>query len=423
MKTLLIKNAIVINCADRSLNKQDIYIEDGKIKEISFLIERDADDVIDADGLLCGPGIVDMHVHMRDPGQTHKEDMFTMSAAAAAGGVTTVLAMPNTNPPVSSVEVLSDILSRAKNAGINILQAACVTENMRGDKLSDFAALKAAGASAFSDDGRPVENARIMLQALKEAAALDTPVLSHAEDLNIVNGGIMNEGEISRRLGVKGIDRASEDASTAREMALAAASNCGIHICHVSTRGSLAIIRDAKRRGVKITCETAPHYFTLTDDALLSRDADYRMNPPLREREDVEAVIRGISDGTIDALATDHAPHTPQEKADFERAPNGIIGLETLLPISYTNLVRAGHIDIFRMFEMLTYNPAAILRTAANRFNQGDRADFVLFDPHEQFKVDVNKLHGKSKNTAFKNMSFYGVVKMTICGGNIIYRA
>lgn len=422
MKSLLIKNATVINCAERSLNKQDIYIEDGAVKEISFLINRDADEIIEAEGLLCGPGIVDMHVHMRDPGQTHKEDMFTMSAAAAAGGVTTVLAMPNTDPPVSSVEVLDDIINRAKGTDINILQSACVTEGMKGERLSDFAALKEAGAVAFSDDGRPVENAGIMLQALKEAAALDVPVLSHAEDLNIVNGGIMNEGEISRKLGVKGIDRASEDASTAREMALASASGCGIHICHVSTRGSVAIIRDAKRRGVKITCETAPHYFTLTDESLLSRDADYRMNPPLREREDVAAVIKGIADGTIDVLATDHAPHTSQEKADFEKAPNGIIGLETLLPISYTNLVRAGHIDIFRLFEMLTYNPASILRTAANRFNEGDRADFVLFDPHEQFKVDVNKLHGKSINTAFKNMSFYGTVKITICGGRIIYR-
>lgn len=422
MKSLLIKNATVINCAERSLNKQDIYIEDGAVKEISFLINRDADEIIEAEGLLCGPGIVDMHVHMRDPGQTHKEDMFTMSAAAAAGGVTTVLAMPNTDPPVSSVEVLDDIINRAKGTDINILQSACVTEGMKGERLSDFAALKEAGAVAFSDDGRPVENAGIMLQALKEAAALDVPVLSHAEDLNIVNGGIMNEGEISRKLGVKGIDRASEDASTAREMALASASGCGIHICHVSTRGSVAIIRDAKRRGVKITCETAPHYFTLTDESLLSRDADYRMNPPLREREDVAAVIKGIADGTIDVLATDHAPHTSQEKADFEKAPNGIIGLETLLPISYTNLVRAGHIDIFRLFEMLTYNPASILRMAANRFNEGDRADFVLFDPHEQFKVDVNKLHGKSINTAFKNMSFYGTVKITICGGRIIYR-
>lgn len=422
MKSLLIKNATVINCAERSLNKQDIYIEDGAVKEISFLINRDADEIIEAEGLLCGPGIVDMHVHMRDPGQTHKEDMFTMSAAAAAGGVTTVLAMPNTDPPVSSVEVLDDIINRAKGTDINILQSACVTEGMKGERLSDFAALKEAGAVAFSDDGRPVENAGIMLQALKEAAALDVPVLSHAEDLNIVNGGIMNEGEISRKLGVKGIDRASEDASTAREMALASASGCGIHICHVSTRGSVAIIRDAKRRGVKITCETAPHYFTLTDESLLSRDADYRMNPPLREREDVASVIKGIADGTIDVLATDHAPHTSQEKADFEKAPNGIIGLETLLPISYTNLVRAGHIDIFRLFEMLTYNPASILRTAANRFNEGDRADFVLFDPHEQFKVDVNKLHGKSINTAFKNMSFYGTVKITICGGRIIYR-
>ena len=422
MKSLLIKNATVINCAERSLNKQDIYIEDGAVKEISFLINRDADEIIEAEGLLCGPGIVDMHVHMRDPGQTHKEDMFTMSAAAAAGGVTTVLAMPNTDPPVSSVEVLDDIINRAKGTDINILQSACVTEGMKGERLSDFAALKEAGAVAFSDDGRPVENAGIMLQALKEAAALDVPVLSHAEDLNIVNGGIMNEGDISRKLGVKGIDRASEDASTAREMALASASGCGIHICHVSTRGSVAIIRDAKRRGVKITCETAPHYFTLTDESLLSRDADYRMNPPLREREDVASVIKGIADGTIDVLATDHAPHTSQEKADFEKAPNGIIGLETLLPISYTNLVRAGHIDIFRLFEMLTYNPASILRTAANRFNEGDRADFVLFDPHEQFKVDVNKLHGKSINTAFKNMSFYGTVKITICGGRIIYR-
>lgn len=423
MKTLLIKNATVINCGDRSLNKQDIYTEDGTIKEISFLIDKKADEIIDADGLLCGPGIVDMHVHMRDPGQTQKEDMLTMSAAAAAGGVTTVLAMPNTIPPVSSAEVLTEILSRAKNADINILQAACVTENMKGDKLSDLAALKAAGAAAFSDDGRPVENARIMLQALKEAEALNIPVLSHAEDLNIVNGGIMNEGIASRKLGVKGIDRASEDASTAREMALAAASGCRIHICHVSTRGSVAVIRDAKRRGVKITCETAPHYFTLTEDALLTRDADYRMNPPLRESEDIDAVIRGIADGTIDVLATDHAPHTRQEKANFETAPNGVIGLETLLPVSYTNLVRAGHIDIFRLFEMLVYNPASILHTRANHLAEGDQADFVLFDPHEQFRVDTNRLHGKSINTAFKNMSFYGAVKMTVSRGRIIYRA
>lgn len=423
MKSLLIKNAVVINCDDRSLNKQDIYIEDGVIKEVSFLINREADETVDAGGLLCGPGIVDMHVHMRDPGQTHKEDMHTLSAAAAAGGVTTVLAMPNTAPPVSSVGVLRDILDRAKGSCINILQAACVTENMSGERLSDLEALKNAGAAAFSDDGRPVENARLMLQAIKEAARLDVPVLSHAEDLNIVNGGIMNEGEISRRLGVKGIDRASEDSSTAREMALAAACGGGIHICHVSTRGSVSIIRDAKRRGVKITCETAPHYFSLTDEALLSCDADYRMNPPLRTQDDVNAVIRGIADGTIDAIATDHAPHTAQEKADFKTAPNGIIGLETLLPVSYTNLVRAGRIDIFRLFEMLAYNPADILRTRANRFAGGDRADIVLFDPHGEFKVDINRLHGKSVNTAFKNMSFYGAVKMTVCGGNIIYRA
>ncbi len=419
---LVIKNASVVFTDRRVTEKCDITIENGYIKEISDCADCGGAEVIYADGMLLAPGIVDMHVHLRDPGQTHKEDIFTACEAAAAGGVTTMLAMPNTTPPVSEPEVLRDILNRADKAGIRVLQSACVTKGMKGEELADFFALKSAGAAAFSDDGRPVENARLMMQALISASQLGLPVLSHAEDLNIVNGGIMNEGKISKKLGVKGIHRASEDSSTAREIALAAATDCGVHICHVSTFGSVALIRDAKRRGVKVTCETAPHYFSLTEDMLLSRDADYRMNPPLREHKDVEAIIEGIKDGTIDAVATDHAPHTTEEKSCFETAPNGIIGLQTLLPVSYTNLVKAGHIDIYRLFELLCINPSRILGLEQNRLAPGCRADIVLFDPNEKFVVNKDKMLSKSSNTAFKGMTFSGKVKVTVCAGKAVYK-
>lgn len=423
MEKLIIKNASVIFVNEKKTRCCDILVENGVISEISDCICRDGAEIFDAGGLVCAPGIVDMHVHLRDPGQTHKEDIFTAAKAAAAGGVTAVLAMPNTKPPVSEPDILKDILARAKGASIRIYQSACVTRSMKGEELTDFDAMRKAGAAAFSDDGRPVENARLMMQALINAARLGVPVLSHAEDLNIVNGGIMNDGKISAALGVKGIHRASEDSSTAREAALAAAVDRRVHICHVSTRGSVAIIRDAKRRGVKITCETAPHYFSLTDDMLLSRDADYRMNPPLREKNDVSAVIDGIIDGTIDAIATDHAPHTAEEKSCFETAPNGVIGLQTLLPAAYTKLVKAGHIDIYRLFELLSCNPAAILGINSNRFEIGDIADMVIFDPEETFTVEKENMLSRSSNTAFKGMELNGAVKYTVCGGKVIYRA
>ena len=416
----IIKNANIIQPSE--CIRGDILIRDGVIQSVGADIESAGADIIDAGGLICAPGIIDMHVHMRDPGQTHKEDMDTVSRAAAAGGVTTILAMPNTSPPVSTPEAVRDILTRAAGSDIRIYQCATITKDMAGSELNDFAELKKSGATALTDDGRPVENSGLMLKALLAAKEIGLPILSHAEELSIAQGGIMNDGEISQKLGVKGIHRAAEDAATARDIAIAAATDCAIHICHVSTAGSAAIIRDAKRRGIKVTAETAPHYLCLSHESLLKRDADYRMNPPLRTAGDVGAMIEAVRDGTIDVIATDHAPHSAEEKSDFESAPFGAIGLETLLPVCYTTLVKPGIITAIELWNLLHRNPANILGLSSTGIEPGAAADMVLFDPEQEFTVDEKKLHGKSQNTPFKGMDLFGKVRMTMCRGKVVFR-
>lgn len=423
MKKWLIQGARVIDPANGMDAVCDILIENGVIAAVGQALAASDATVIEGSGLVAAPGLVDLHVHLRDPGQTHKEDVYTGCRAAAAGGVTSVFAMPNTDPALDSPAVLAALLEKAKTADARVYPVAAVSKGLRGDEMTDFEALVAAGAAAFSDDGRPILTADMTEKALKSAAACGKLLMTHCEELTLVRGGLMNEGEISRAIGVPGVTRAVEEVGTAREIALAAATGCPVHICHVSTKGSVAMIRAAQRDGIRVTGETAPHYIALTDEALRAKDADYRMSPPLRTAEDQEALIEGLKDGTLCAIATDHAPHTSEEKAVFEKAPNGSIGMETSLAASLTYLVHAGHLTLSELIAAMSTAPARLTGIPAGTLAVGAAADVVLFDPDEVWTVDENRLHGKSRNTPFKGMTLKGRVKMTFCGGRMVYAA
>lgn len=421
MSTLSILNARVIDPVNNIDDKLNVYIENGKIADISQTIHN-ADTTIDANGLVVAPGLVDMHVHLRDPGFTEKEDIITGCNAAAAGGVTSLLAMPNTNPVTDCAEVVEYINKKAENAKARVYVAAAITKGLKSEEPTDLDELASVGVIALSDDGRPVENTKFMADAMIKAPQKHMCVVAHCEDLFLADGGKINEGEVSKQLNVKGIPASAEDAGTAREIALAAAYNVPIHICHVSTKTSVALIRDAKNRGVKVTAETAPHYFSLTEKALLAGDADFRMNPPLRCDDDVQAIIDGLCDGTLDAIATDHAPHTPQQKQDFNSAPNGSIGMETSLSVGITYLVDKGILTLTQLIEKMSVKPAEILNIPAGKLSVGENADIVIFNPDEEYTVDINKLHGKSINTPFKGMKLKGKVKYTVLNGEIVYK-
>lgn len=400
----------------------DILICDGKILSIEPDIESDGADAIDANGLYAAPGLVDMHVHLRDPGQTQKEDIITGCHAAAVGGVTSLAAMANTKPVCDNVEVLRYIQNKSKETGVHVYPIAAVTKGQDGKEICDFASLHSEGAIAFSDDGHPVESAAMMLKAMNAAASCGAPLISHCEDKSLANG-IINEGIASKKLGVEGIPNAAETVMAARDAALSLTSGLPVHIAHVSAAQTVAVIRCAKQLGAKITAETCPHYFSLDDRLTLARDADYRMNPPLRTSKDIKAVIEGLCDGTIDAIATDHAPHTTAEKSDFLKAPNGVVGLETSLAAGITFLVQPGYLTLETLIKKMSTVPAKILGIPAGSLKPGANADIVLFDPNESFQVTPSKLHSKSHNTPFKGMTLYGSVKYTISNGKVIYKA
>ena len=419
MSSILIRNIRAVDTETDTTT--DVLIKDGVIAELGEGITASAEQTIDGTGLVLMPSLFDMHVHLRDPGFTYKEDVLTGCGAALAGGVTGVLAMPNTKPPCDNPETIRYIIDKAKGTGVDVYPVGCITGGMSGNGLCDYEALKAAGCICISDDGRPVENAENMRKALELSNENGLLVASHCEDLSIINGGIINKGETSAKLGVKGMDRASEDYITAREMILASSVNARIHICHVSTEGSAAMIRFAKSRGVKVTCETAPHYFMLTDKLLEKRDADYRMNPPLRTSEDVKAIIEAIKDGTIDCIITDHAPHAAEEKADFEKAPNGVVGLETSLAATLTALYHTGEIDLHKVVELMCVNPRKILGLDIPSIKVGSTADLVIADINKKWTVEPEKLHSKSHNTVFKGMELTGKPLVTISKGEIRY--
>lgn len=414
---LIIKNVRII---DPTVNKDeigDIYIDGGVISDEA----REYFEVIDGTGLVAAPGLVDMHVHLRDPGQAEKEDIISGCKAAAAGGVTSLLAMPNTAPTVDNEETVRYILDKAKSADARVYVAASITKGLKSRELTDIESLGDAGAVALTDDGRPVEDTALMAEAMLKAESLGMSVVAHCEDLYLASGGKINEGEVSDALGIKGIPRAAENCGTAREIALASSYGVPIHICHVSTKEAVDMIKSAKENFVEVSAETAPHYFALNEKELLKRDADYRMNPPLRTEEDVEAIIYALQHGIIDAIATDHAPHTAEDKSDFESAPNGSIGMETSLAVTLTYLYHTGKLNLLDIISLMSTNPAKILGISAGSLSKGAAADVVIFDPDEEWVVDVNKLHGKSKNCPFKGKTLKGRVKYTVLGGKIVY--
>ncbi len=421
-QNIIIKNVSVADALTSPDKTYDIYICDGIIKTVGTAPADDNAFVIDGTGLTAFPSFFDMHVHFRDPGFTHKEDILTGAAAAAAGGVTGVLCMPNTNPPVDSEETINYINEKAAATGIDIYQTACITSGMKGERLADFEMYRRLGVKAVSDDGKPVKNAELMRQALIKAEECDLLLTSHCEDMDIIGKGIMNKGTVSEKLGVPGMDRASEDSITAREIALAGAAGVRVHIAHVSTEGSIGFIRDAKKRGLKVTCETCPHYFIFTDELLEARDADYRMNPPLREKRDIEAVTQAVIDGTIDCIVTDHAPHAAEEKADFEKAPNGVVGLETSFAAVLTYLYHTGKITLARISELMSENPRKLLGLEPVYIREGSTADICLADISREWTVDPDKLHSKSHNTLFKGITLKGKPVVTISKGKVIYQ-
>ena len=418
-QTILIRNVQVVQ--GDVMPRCDMLIQDGVIAKFCRDWPDAAGRSIDGSRLTALPGLFDMHVHLRDPGQTHKEDIFTGAAAALAGGVTGVACMPNTTPAIDSVDTVRYICEKASHTGVEVHPVGCITKGLKGEEMCDYAALKEAGICAISDDGRPVECAETMRKALIQAAELGIPVISHCEDLSIIDGGIVNRGKVSETLGVKGMDRASEDYITAREIILAASANVPIHIAHVSTYGSVEIIRHAKAQGVKVTCETCPHYFLMTEDAVLSGDADYRMNPPLRTEKDRKAVLEGVLDGTIDCIVTDHAPHAPEEKADFYHAPNGVIGMETSLAASL-KLVHAGMLTLPQLVEKMAENPRRILGLPQHKLAVGEPADITLVDLDYHWIVDPEKMHSKAKNVIWKGKTLVGKPVYTITDGVIRYQ-
>ncbi|MCI8441278.1 MAG: dihydroorotase [Provencibacterium sp.] len=419
---ILIQNGRVVDPASGFSGEADLLIENGVIAGLDSHICAAADLVYHADGKLVAPGLIDMHVHLREPGQTHKEDIITGTAAAAAGGITSVCCMPNTTPAADSPEIIAAIRERAKWGSARVYPCAAFSRGLAGKQQSDYPALRQAGAVAVSDDGRPVEDGALLEKGVLAAAKAGLLTISHCEDLKIIDGGILHKGKVSEALGVKGMDRRSEDESTAREIACAQKTGQHIHIAHVSTAGAVELLRRAKAQGIPVSGETGPHYFSLTDEVLLSRDANFRMNPPLREESDRLAIIEGLRDGTLDAIATDHAPHSPQEKADFLHAPNGIIGLETSFMAAYTLLVRGGILSLERLVELMSLSPARILGIPGGSLMPGSPADVAVFDLERRYTVRAERFRSKARNSPFIGKSFFGPCLLTLCGGRVVYQ-
>ena len=420
--TVLLKNGKLIDYATMTDDYFDILIEDNKIKEISKNINKKADKVIDCTDLFIIPGMIDMHCHLREPGFEQKETIETGMKSAVKGGFTTICPMPNTNPTCDSAFILQKIQNEAKRVGVcNVLPYASVTKGELGEELTDFEELKKAGAIAFSDDGMPVIRAKIMRDALIEANRLGTFVASHCEEKELGKGAI-NAGKIADKLNVEGVLPEAETLMAAREVELAEINNVHAHVCHISAKETARLIRDAKKRGVKVTCETCPHYYSFTEEEVLNSGTNAKMNPPLRKKDDMQEIIKALQDGTIDCIITDHAPHTKEEKeVGLEKAPNGIIGFETALAATVTNLVDKGYISYLDMVRLTSYNPAKILNLDKGSLQKGKVADITIFNPNEEYIYQKEDIVSKSKNTPFIGKKLKGRVKYTIVNGNIVY--
>ena len=422
MSTLLLKNGTLIDYKTNIFAKKDILIENEKVIEISDEITKNVDNIIDCTNLKIIPGMIDMHCHLREPGFEHKETIETGSKSAVAGGFTTICPMPNTKPTPDSAIILQEIIKKAKQVNLcNILPYASVSKGEKGEELVDFEELKKAGAIAFSDDGMPVVNSKMMREAIIKADSLGTFVASHCEEKAVAKGAI-NAGEVAKKLGVEGVLPEAEEIMAAREIVISETNNVRAHICHISTKTTKNMVRDAKKRGVKITCETCPHYFTFTQDEVLKTLSNAKMNPPLREEKDRLAIIEGLKEGTIDCIITDHAPHSEEEKnTDLTKAPNGIIGFETALPAEIMNLVDKGYISYLDLVKLTSYNPAKLLKIDKGSIEEGKIADITIFDSDEEYVYTKEMIVSKSKNSPFIGKKLKGKVKYTIVNGRVVY--
>jgi dihydroorotase len=415
-----ITNGRIIDPANGVDQTGDLLIIAGRIASPGQEAPPDTTE-IDAAGCWVVPGLTDMHVHLREPGQEYKEDILSGARAAAAGGFTSIACMPNTSPVNDCAAVTAMIRARAEQAAVRVYPVGAVSKGSEGHQLAEFGELKAAGAVAVTDDGRPVEDSQLMRRALEYAGDFGLVVISHSEDRSLASG-VMNEGVVSTRLGLKGIPTAAESIMVYREIALAEFTGQRVHIAHVSAAASIDLIRAAKARGVRVTAETAPHYFTLTEEAVFGYDTNAKMNPPLRSAADREEVRAALADGTLDAIATDHAPHSILEKeTEFDTAANGIIGLETAVPLAL-DLVRDGVVDAGRMVALMALNPAAILGLGAGRLDPGAMADVTIIDPEREFVYTADQVVSKSRNTPFLGWRLKGRAVLTMVGGEVRYR-
>ncbi|AGB40875.1 dihydroorotase, multifunctional complex type [Halobacteroides halobius DSM 5150] len=423
MSKLLLKNGVVINPVKQTKKKEDILIEDNKIVKLGSNLKSETAQVIDIAGKIITPGLVDMHVHLREPGFEYKETIKTGTKAAAKGGFTTVAAMPNTNPVIDKESLVKSVLATAKKEGVvNVCQLGAITKESKGTELAEIGRMKQAGVVGISDDGNSIMNAEVMRLALKYAKDFNLPVISHCEDDNLAGEGVVHEGYYSTITGLNPIPASAEDVMVARDIYLAKETNSKVHIAHISTKGSVKLVRQAKERGVKVTCEVTPHHFTLTDAEITSFATATKVNPPLRSQEDVEAIKEGLQDGTIDVIATDHAPHAIEEKdVEYDYAPFGISGLETALGLVLTELVKPGVLSLEEAIAKVTIQPAQILGLNKGRLEVGEVADLTVIDLEDQWQVNPTKFLSKGQNTPFAGYKLQGKTVMTIVDGEVVY--
>lgn len=418
---MILKNGLIMDPGTNASYKADLHIRDGVIAKIGpDLSAAPSEECLDAEGFVIAPGLIDTHTHFRDPGFPHKETLHTGALAAARGGFTAVICMANTSPAVDSVPVLQDILERAKQEDIRVFQAGTVSQGLKGQVMTDMPALKEAGACGFTDDGIPITNAAFCYEAMKAAEALGVPISLHEEDPALIRNNGINHGEVSRQMGLYGSPSIAEESLVARDCMLALRSGAHVVIQHISSGYSVELVRSFRAMGAKLHAEATPHHFTLTEDAVLTHGTLAKMNPPLRTEKDRQAIIQGLSDGTIDIIATDHAPHSAAEKEKpFPDAPSGIIGLETALALGITSLVRPGHLTLMQLLEKMTINPARLYRLPYGIIKQDSPADLIIFNPEEPWIPD--SYHSLSSNSPFTGSKLYGKVKYTLCSGRIVY--